>query len=141
MNIPEVSLILSLKSSHNNLLQHLVKYSSFFDIFFNKTNICYLQTSIRNNVYTKSGYSIGPQNEQDLQLIMGKYYSDYRYNDEENIEEQKTSMNSGVIGAATKMIVSAISSSLSYLNDISKRPTPMDLPQNTSIYGTNLQRR
>jgi len=108
--------------------------------FYGQSNIDFLQESIRKSVKDSSGYTIGPQNPADLKIIMGKYYSDIRYDYSKYIDSQISAMNSALVKDITHMIVTNIKSNLTYLNDISKRPMPMDLPQNTSIYGTNLQR-
>jgi hypothetical protein len=110
------------------------------DEFFSDGNKEYIHSSIIKNVSNMSGYSIGRQNDSDLETMMGKVYTDLRGDTEHNVDSQVSNMNQSVISAAVRMVINGIKSDLYYLNDISKNPVPPDLPYNTSLYGTRLNK-
>jgi len=114
--------------------------SPLMDAFFSDDNQKQIQSSIASSVNMTSGYKIGPQNPNDLLAIMGKSYTDIRGDTERNIDEQVSVMNQSVVSQAVRMIINGIKSDLHYLNDISKQPVPPDLPKNTSVYGTKINR-
>ena len=114
--------------------------SPLMDAFFSDSNQQTIQKSISTNVTMTSGYKIGPQNQNDLLAIMGKIYTDIRGDTERNVDEQVSIMNQGVVNTTTRMIINGIKNDLFYLKDISMRPSPLDLPTNTSVYGTRLSR-
>ena len=114
--------------------------SPLMDAFFSQTNQAHIQKSIQDNVAITTGYRVGPQNNMDLQTIMGKVYTDLRGDTNNNVDQQVQNMNQGVLSAATRMIITGIKNDLYYLNDISKLPVPLELPTNNSIYGTKINR-
>lgn len=114
--------------------------SPLMDAFFSQSNQAQLQKSIQDNVAVTTGYKVGPQNDSDLQAIMGKIYTDLRGDTNTNVDQQVQSMNQGVLSSATKMIITGIKNDLYYLNDISKLPVPLELPTNNSVYGTRINR-
>lgn len=127
-------------SVQSNTMRFSQTPSPLSDAFFSDDNQKNLQNSIASTVNLTSGYRIGPQNPNDLLAIMGKSYTDIRGDTEKNVDQQVSMMNQSVVSQAVRMIVNGIKSDLHYLNDISKMPVPPDLPMNTSIYGTNLNR-
>lgn len=114
--------------------------SPLMEAFFSDDNQEAIQKSIISNVNLTSGYTIQRQNPNDLLALMGKSYTDLRADTETNIDGQVKTMNQNVVTNAVRMIISGIKMDLQYLNDISSYPVPQDLPANTSIYGTNMNR-
>jgi len=114
--------------------------SPLMDAFFSDSNQDQIQKSIISNVNLTSGYTIQRQNPNDLLALMGKSYTDLRGDTEKNIDGQVSAMNQNVVTNAVRMIISGIKMDLQYLNDIANYPVPLELPKNTSIYGTNMNR-
>ena len=63
--------------------------------FFSKENIIILQNGIRAGVYRATGglYSIGPQDETTLKVIMRSIYLQYSINNPNNITQQISELN------------------------------------------------
>jgi hypothetical protein len=114
--------------------------SPLSDSFFSDSNQELIQQTIISDVGVTTGYKIGAQNSGDLNAIMGKVYTDMRIDTETSIDEQVSNMNQNVVSIAVDMIIRGIKSNLLYLNDISKPRQIPDLPTNTSLYGTRLNR-
>ena len=114
--------------------------SPLSDSYFSAANINYLQGAIRNSVYNTTGHSIGNQNMMDLYNLMKKVYTDYYTDDQTNVAEQVSRMNSVVVSTATKTISTGIIQQLIYLRDISTQPIPPSAPKNTSTHGLKLSR-
>lgn len=114
--------------------------SPLSESFFSEANQNYLQTAIKDSVYSSSGYKIGPQNSGDLWTLMGVVYTNLRNDTENFVPEQVSYMNQTVVSNATNTIISGIKQDLSYLHDISILPTPPPAPKITSTYGTKLTR-
>jgi hypothetical protein len=108
--------------------------------YYSSDNMNYIQDQIASAVSSKTGYSIGRQNDMDLYNLMRRVYTDYVRDDASNVSDQIRDMNAVVINSATKTIVSGILENLVYLRDISTLPVPPDTPKNTSTHGLKLSR-
>jgi hypothetical protein len=78
--------------------------SALSDSFFSEANQNYLQSAIKDNVYSSSGYKIGDQNSGDLWTLMGVVYTNLRGNTEKFVPEQVSYMNQTVVSNATNTI-------------------------------------
>lgn len=114
--------------------------SPLSDSYYSYANMNYLQKAIRDSVFNTTGHSIGDQNPMDLYNLMRKVYTDYYTDDQTNIAQQVSTMNSAVVSSATRTISTGIIQQLIYLRDISTQPIPPSAPKNTSTYGLKLSR-
>jgi hypothetical protein len=108
-------------------------------VFFSQSNIRQLQDGIRLMVLQMSGtkrYSIEPQSEQDLLLIMRSYYLQYATNDPTQTALELITLNNRVIAYASNAIMVEIGMYLAYRKDILDFPAPIERPVLANIYGT-----
>lgn len=108
--------------------------------FFSEENADTIQNMIRNEVRKRTGVTIRRQNPMDLFAIMGSVYSVNITNPYSNIGDQVSWMNGIVASKCIEQVITGMASYQMYMADISSRPTPNDLPQNTSSYGKKLSK-
>ncbi len=109
------------------------------DTFFSANNINYLQETIRDEVYRRSGekrWNIDNQDVDELKIIMRSMFYQYALNQPNNISGQIKELNDIVIEWAVPRIMSEIQHYLYYLNDIDKMPVPIDRPVLLTRAGT-----
>jgi hypothetical protein len=107
-------------------------------VFFSQTNIDNLQERIRNTVLIMSNgdFSISPQNETDLRLIMRSYYLQYAENNPQRVAKELDDLNRRTIDYASNRIMVEIYAYKRYRKDILDFPDPIANPVNVDIYGT-----
>ena len=108
------------------------------DIFFSQTNIDALQEAIRYQVFRQSEdhVVIERQSEVDLRIIMNSIYLEYAKELPYDIVGQVRNLNTIVLAQTVPKIVREIQMYLTYRNDISSLPTPMERSVNMSNRGT-----
>lgn len=108
------------------------------ELFFGRENIETLQKLLQYHVLQQSGgrFKIGRQDDFQLRAIMKSVYLSDGKNLPHHLQEQVRDLNRLVIEYAVPTILSNIQQHEMYLNDISKMPVPMELPQYTSSAGT-----
>ena len=107
--------------------------------FFSNNNIKTIQTSIRRDIYEKSGdkqWVIDDQSIDELKIIMRAIFLQYSHNNEGNINQQIERLNRLVINWCVPRIMSEIQHYNFYLNDITHMPQQLSLPVNMSASGT-----
>ena len=107
--------------------------------FFTATNATFLQSTIRNEVYSRSGskrYVIDEQSIDELKMIMRGLYLQYAKNNTTNIEGQVRELNNLVIEWCVPRIMSEVDHYYYYLKDISHMPVPLSQPMSMSSAGT-----
>jgi hypothetical protein len=109
------------------------------DRFFTATNATFLQSTIRNEVYSRSGpkrYVIDDQSIDELKMIMRGLYLQYAKNNPTNIDGQVRELNNLVIEWCVPRIMSEVDHYYYYLKDISHMPVPLSQPMSMSSAGT-----
>lgn len=108
------------------------------DIFFSRTNIDALQEAIRYQVYIRSEDNavIDRQSEVDLRIIMNSIYLENAQELPYDTVGQVRNLNKAVLEYTVPKIVREIQMYLTYRNDISQLPTPLDRSANVSSRGT-----
>lgn len=109
-------------------------------LYFSDTNINLLQRAIRQVFLNKAGIKIDYQNRNDLLAIMRMVFINNQQNGYEKIDQQIRIMNSIVIDESIKQIQTGVSQFYSYVKDLDKPIVPPTIPENTSIYGTRIDR-
>jgi hypothetical protein len=99
--------------------------------FFSKENIQILQNGIRAGVYRLSNgqYLIGPQDSNELKIIMRAMFLQYSKNVSNNITEQISNLNEQVLQYSTKQVYGEIVAYMKYRQDVSTISCPLALPE------------
>lgn len=123
-------------------------------LFFNKKNVQYLQKRIIDDVYSLTGVSIKPQNEDALLVIMNnKYqYSLYgwlpamstphlalpRGEKPCSLTDRLSRLNQSVLQDVIKQILSGMNMYMQYYKDASSLPTPLSRPKAMTMKGSRV---
>jgi len=114
-------------------------HTALSDAFFTRKNVDIIQLEIQKEVYRISGpkkWAIGPQDVDEIKMIMRAMYLQYAKNNPFNIEGQLEELNQLVIKWSIPRIMSEIEQYNYYLNDISHLPIPLQQPMSMSSAGT-----
>jgi len=114
-------------------------HTALSDAFFTRKNVNVIQSEIQKEVYRISGpkkWAIGPQDVDEIKMIMRAMYLQYAKNNSFNIEGQLEELNQLVIKWSVPRIMSEIEQYNYYLNDISHLPIPIQQPMSMSSAGT-----
>ena len=127
----------SKSTSYNNALTGNWKSSPLSCAFFSKENIVILQNGIRAGVYkaSKGRYTIGPQDETNLKIVMRSVFLQNARNEPTNIPQQITDLNNLVLDYCVKQVFSEAVSYIKYKNDVSTLAVPESRPVNTNVKG------
>ena len=106
--------------------------------FFSNFNQKLIQKNIRDTVQSRTGHSIGAQNDMDLQTLMRVVFTDMARDPYTDVRSQVEKMNNEVVIRACETISTGMLQQLVYLRDISENPVPLDVPISTSTYGNKL---
>jgi len=108
------------------------------DAFFSDFNREAIHNGIISSAKTKTGVTIGKQNDSDLQSMMRVVYTDLVRDPTTDVRNQVTAMNAEVIKRSLGPITTGVLQQAVYLRDISTQPIPMAAPSSTSTYGNKL---
>ena len=99
--------------------------------FFSKENIAILQNEIRAGVHRLSNgqYIIGPQDSDELKIIMRAMFLQYSKNLPNGVREQIKTLNEYVIQYSSKQVYNGIISYVKYKDDVSMIHCPIALPE------------
>jgi len=114
-------------------------HTALSDAFFTRKNVDIIQSEIQKEVYRISGpkkWAIGPQDVDEIKMIMRAMYLQYAKNNPFNIEGQLAELNQLVVKWSVPRIMSEIEQYNYYLNDISHLPIPLQQPMSMSSAGT-----
>lgn len=133
----------SYETPYKNVLTGIQELGPFSKAFFSKQNLELIQENIRYIVYTKSKNIISKQDETNLVVIMREIYLQNSRNPSSNIQlmrDELKRLNDLVYAKVIPNILSEILQYKTYLSDIDKVRTPIQLPVNTSSVGTKTNR-
>jgi hypothetical protein len=107
-------------------------------VFFSESNKANLQQKIHDAVLelSEGAYSISPQSEADLLLIMRSYYLQYAKNDPENVAIELDQLNQRVVAYSSNRIMVEITAYKRFRKDILDFPEPIARPMDMHIFGT-----
>lgn len=99
--------------------------------FFSNQNIAYLQSKIIEGVYQMSNkqLNVGPQNSEQLKIIMRSIYLQCAAHHPTNIKQQVAKLNKKVLEYSIPNVYGSAISHNIYLKDVSTLATPLNLPQ------------
>lgn len=103
--------------------------------FFCKNNIDLLNNSLRKAIYNKSNgqFNIGPQNTDQLKIIMRAIYLQNSLNLNNDIDKQVNSLNKLVLDECIPQVYNEIITYIKYTKDVSTLATPIDRPVLSSV--------
>lgn len=98
--------------------------------FFSKENIKILQNGIRAGVYHRSNgqYVIGPQDCDELKIVMRSIYLQYAANQLSNIPQQVEQLNKMVLNYCVQQVYSEAQAYVKYVDDVSTLVVPIAHP-------------
>ena len=98
--------------------------------FFCKNNIILLNNAIRKSIFDKSQglYNIGPQNVDELKIIMRAIFLQNALNLNTDISQQVAALNKIVLDYCIPQIYGEIQGYIKYTQDVSTMYTPINRP-------------
>jgi hypothetical protein len=107
-------------------------------LFFSEKNIKNIQNKLRYTIYKMSNgqFTIGPQNEDELAIIMRSIYLQYSRNMPDKIKEQIAELNNIVVDQIAPEVLGQTKQYIKYLEDINSPWKLMERPQNISSAGS-----
>ena len=126
------------ESNRRDLIGHIHESTPLNELFFSNGNIETIQKGIQDQVYAMSSnkYQIGPQDVQQIKLIMRSYYLMYSQNNASQLSEELSNLNGLVIGYSATKVYSEVDFHQFYLKDLQEFATPIGNPMNVGVYGT-----
>ena len=119
-------------------IRHFHSESKVGEVFFSQQNIDALQQGIRYSVFVKTEekYKIDNQSETDLQVVMRSIYLQYCKNLENKILCQVKDLNAKVLDYCVPKILAELNHHITFINDISYLPVPLERGQHVSTSGS-----
>lgn len=105
--------------------------------FFCKDNIQIIQNGIRAGVYrvSKGRYTVAPQDETNLKIVMRSIFLQHAKNDARQIAEQISELNARVFEYCIKNVCSEATAYIKYKQDVSTLAVPEARPVNVNLKG------
>tara|TARA_Y100001958_G_C21242117_1_gene570264 strand:+ start:2704 stop:3468 length:765 start_codon:yes stop_codon:yes gene_type:complete len=115
--------------NQNTSIKGIVEQSGLNILFFSPENIKALQDMIRYYVYKQTNKVISYQSENDIYIIMRSIILQYGNFRTTNYLDDIRKLNGMVVEYSVNDISSKVMQQISYVNDLTKLPTPLDLPR------------
>ena len=106
--------------------------------FYSKQNVAQIERGISQAIMSETGQRVGPQNPNDLFVLMQTVYAKSFQDPYSDIQRQIGNMNSDCVKEAVQIMKPRIAQFLIYNKNIGKLPPPPEWPGNTSTYGKKL---
>lgn len=104
-------------------------------VYFGAANVGRLNARIAQEVAVTAGFSIGPQDQDALKMLMRDVFLEFALNRDDQVEKQVDQLNSIVIQRGAKTIIQSAAAHQRYMQDISQMHTPICHPVSASIKG------
>tara|TARA_B100000513_G_C11897952_1_gene184527 strand:- start:1275 stop:1820 length:546 start_codon:yes stop_codon:yes gene_type:complete len=127
-------------TEYRNPVKNIFEDNILSKLYFSQENIQILQNGLRAGVYKMSNneFMIGPQNIDNLKIIMRSIYLQYAEHYPNNITDQICRLNDLVLGYAVPAVYKEAIGYKNYVRDQSTIAMPMELPkQNDRDYKQN----
>jgi hypothetical protein len=126
------------ESNRRDLVGHIHSSTPLNELFFSDANIETIQRGIQEQVLAMSAgkYAVGPQDVQQVKIIMRSYYLTYSQNNASRISEELSDLNGRVIGFAATKVYSEVDFHQFYLKDLQEFAAPIANPMNVGVFGT-----
>jgi hypothetical protein len=124
-------------TSYNDALVGNWNDTLLSNAFFSSNNMTIIQNGIRAGVFKISNgrYSVAPQDETNLKIIMRSIFLQNARNDPNNITEQLSELNNLVLKYCIPNVFSEATAYIKYKNDVSTLAVPMKRPAFVSVKG------
>ena len=115
-------------TEYRNPLEGIWEDSLLARLYFSAENIQILQNGIRAGVYrmSKNKYSIPPQNQDALKIVMRSIYLQYTTNSPNNITQQIETLNELVWDYCVPFVYNECIAYMKYMEDQSTLVMPME---------------
>ena len=126
-------------TSYKDALQGNWTKSPLSCSFFSAENIQIIQNGIRAGVYnsSKGRYTVAPQNEDTLKIIMRTIYLQHAVNNPCHVTQQVEELNKLVAEYAIPQILGEVEAYIKYKYDVSTLAIPLQRPAYMSTAGSN----
>ena len=123
---------------YQDALTNVLEPTTIQSLFFCERNIDHLQNMIIYNVYKRSNnkHIISKQDDNELKTIMKSIFLQYSKNLNTDFKKQIAMLNNHVLTYCISNILTNIEMYMNYKKVVNKLPEPIELPKNTSIFGT-----
>jgi hypothetical protein len=118
------------KDNSDSSIKGILEENSLNSLFFSEMNIKAIQDTLRYRVYKNTDQVISEQSSNDLFIIMRSImlqYANFRVGID-NIVDEIRRLNAKVLDYAVSNVTSNVKQHQGYVDDLSKLPTPMDMP-------------
>jgi len=115
--------------NQNTSIKGIVEQSGLNILFFSSENIKALQDMIRYYVYKQTNKVISRQSENDIYIIMRSIILQYGNFRTTNYLDDIRKLNEMVLEYSVNDISSKVLQQITYVNDLERLPTPLDLPR------------
>ena len=117
-------------TTYRNPLEGQWDDSTLSNAYFSKENIQIIQNGIRAGVYRQSNnqYVIGPQDCDNLKIVMRSIFLQYSANLPGNISKQIEALNQMVLNFCIQQVYSEAKGYMKYLSDASNMYVPIAHP-------------
>jgi hypothetical protein len=124
-------------TSYNDALVGNWNNTILSNAFFSSKNMSIIQNGIRAGVFKMSNgrYSVGPQDETNLQIIMRSTFLQNARNNPNNITEQINELNNLVLKYCVPNVFNEATAYIKYKNDVSTLAVPISRPAFVSVKG------
>ena len=130
VSVPEGTDIIIKKDNNESSIKGILEQNSINDILFSETNMKVVQDTIRYKVHQNTEQVISEQSTNDLFIIMRSImlqFANFRTG-VDNIVDEVRRLNAKVVEYSVENISSNVKQHQGYISDLSKLPTPMDMP-------------
>jgi len=130
VTVPEGTDIVIKKDNNESSIKGILEQNSINDIFFSEMNSKVLQDTIRYKVHQNTQQVISEQSTNDLFIIMRSImlqFANFRTGVDNIVDEIKR-LNEMVVEYSVGNISSNVKQHQGYIDDLSKLPTPLDMP-------------
>jgi hypothetical protein len=121
-------------STYRNPTEGLWSDSTLSNVFFSRENIQILQNGIRYGVYhrSKGKFVIGPQDCDELKVVMRSVFLQNSKNLPNNITQQVQALNQMVLDYCIQQVYGEATGYLKYIDDVSTLAVPIAHPVMTA---------
>ena len=110
--------------------------SPLTEAYFSDSNIAKVQADLVTHVARRMQYKITAQERGEVVNVMMYIYNNTDVNQYLNVAQQVTDLNDRATRILLELTITGIKQYLTNLRDSYKVPTPLALPQSTSVVGT-----
>ena len=112
--------------------------SPLSEAYFSDANIARVQADLVTQVARRMQYKITAQKRGEVLNVMMYLYNNTDLNQYTNVAQQVTDLNDRVLHILLELTITGIKQYLTNLRDSYSVPTPLQLPQSTSVVGTKM---